>query len=337
MLNIDKQIQRYNVKVVIINLKNMKKLIFILLLCVAVPTLASAQIVGGASVYTNATTNISGNQATLQGQLSMPYFGGYNEVWFQWGQTTNYGYETSHQPQYGSGSFNQVIVNLPSNTTIHARAVAQVSGGLIYGQDIAFYTSNSSYFGGGTLTVSKRVMNITSGNLAWFPSVNANPYDILGFAITLQANNQNVHNVTVSDILPSYLINQQGVMINTNQYYNGNNTSQINVGTVYVGQPIVVSYRAQVAPDSNFSYEMTTITNNASITSSETGTQTASASVIVNKSGVSGVTIVSTGITNGLVSDSFILPLLMIVFGMWLYFSGNANKFADKLKLVLKK
>lgn len=67
------------------------------------------------------------------------------EVWFQWGKTTSYGYETSHQYITCSNppcQFSATISNLESCTTYHYRAVAkhQNFNDTRYGEDKTFTT-----------------------------------------------------------------------------------------------------------------------------------------------------------------------------------------------------
>jgi len=52
---------------------------------------------------------------------------------------------------------------------------------------------------------------------------------------------------------------------------------------------------------------------------------------------VAGASTVSTGLTNNFLTDSFLLPLLLIAAGLWFYFSGEADMLADKLKSKMKR
>jgi uncharacterized repeat protein (TIGR01451 family) len=293
--------------------------------------------VGGSNIQTNAATNISNYQATFNGYFSMPYITGTNYVWFQWGTSTDYGNQTNQQNFSYAGSFSQNIAGLVANTTYHFRAVLQNGNGIIYGQNMTFYTSNSGS-GNVGLLINKKVVNLTSGNLNWQTSVNANPSDILSFAITLQATgNQDIHNVVVRDILPAYIIYKDGLLINTTLNYFGDIGSGINIGTIPAQGISVISYRAQVANATVMPQGTTTSTNIASITSNETGSQTASSSVIVKNSTIYGATAISTGLTNNFLTESFLFPLLFIIFGLWIYFSVRVYRFADWLRLKTTK
>ncbi|MFH1968288.1 MAG: PKD domain-containing protein [bacterium] len=282
-------------------------------------------------VQTNSATNVSNYQATLNGYVTSPSYGNTTRTWFQWGTTINYGNETTHQIAGSSGSFSQNIANLSSGTTYHFRAAAQLNNGnVVYGQDRTFYTSGSgNYYGAGNLIVNKKVINLTSGNLNWQPSVNAKPSDILSFVITIQADQASAHNVFVRDSLPQNLIYRGNLTINTNINYLGDPLSGINVGTLTAGQIYVIAYQVQVVSPQNLSYGTTVLNNSATVTSSDAGSKTASAQVLVSNSIVSGATYLPTGTTNNPITDSFLLPLFLIVLASWLYFSGRANKFAD--------
>jgi hypothetical protein len=320
---------------------NKVKFLFFLAIVLCFPFKIYGDYNNSAFVQTNYATYISNFQATLNGTLFNNNFyttSSTNYTYFQWGTTTSYGNQTPQQILSYTGTFMQNIGNLNSGTTYHFRAVAQGNYGVVYGQDMTF-TTTGGFNSGSILSITKQAININSGNLNWSSLINANPSDTLSFAITLQADGQDVHNVMVRDVLPANLIYKGNLLVNTNSNYGGSITSGVNIGTVYAGQAVIVSYQVQVAPASNFSYGSSTLANNATITSNEAGTQTASATVIVNNSQVYGATTgptsVSTGLTNNFLTDSFLLPLSIIILGLWLLFSGNANKFANWLRVAI--
>lgn len=180
------------------------------------------------------------------------------------------------------------------------------------------------------LTISKKVINLTSGNLNWTNSVSAKPGDVLSFAITMQAGSQDIHNIIVKDILPAGLIYKGNTTINAS-LSNLDPSSGINVGTIPANGIEVVSFQAFVAPSTSFAYGNISIDNTATITGTEIGTQTANASVLVNNAYVAGVTNVPTGLTNNIVKDSFFFPMFLIILMSYLYFTGKIYIFADYL------
>lgn len=301
------------------------------------------------SAQTNSATNISNSQATLNGYLYNNCSGGSCgsvSVWFQWGTTTSYGNETMRQPINYSGSFSQMISGLSSNTTYHFRAAAQAGfGQIVYGQDMVFYTSGA---GGNLLTVSKTARNLTSGNYSGFSNViYANPSDTLMFMITIQATgNQDAQNVVARDYLANNLIYKDQLVVSgatsySGSYnYSGDIASGINLGTIPAGQTITITYQAQVASAANFAYGTTTLTNNVSVTSSNSSyNPTSNASVIVTRAAIYGATSISTGLTDNLWVDSFFLPLLIAIVGAMLLRSGmflGARKWIDNRKKVYK-
>jgi len=63
-------------------------------------------------------------------------------VWFQYGKTTSYGFETPRQIKYGKGEFSATVYGLEMCTTYHYRAVArhQNYDDTVYGEDKTFTT-----------------------------------------------------------------------------------------------------------------------------------------------------------------------------------------------------
>jgi len=199
---------------------------------------------------------------------------------------------------------------------------------------LIYVNYNTGSFTTGNLIVSKKVINLTSGNLNWQPSVSAKPSDILSFVITVQADGADARNVVIRDTLPQNLIYRGNLMVNANINYLGNPLDGINVGTLPAGEIYVIAYQAQVAPVQNIAYGTTILNNSATVTSSESGVKTASAQVMVNNSLVSGATYAPTGAGSSSFTDFLFLflPVALIILGSWLYFSGRTRHFADWLK-----
>lgn len=283
-------------------------------------------------VNTNPATNIYSNQATLNGYVSQSYQGGYNPtifMWFQWGTSSSYGNETTHQVLVNYGSFSHQIYNLAPNTTYHFRAVAQLSNGsTFYGQNQTFYTSGPGS-GTGNLLVSKKVINLTSGNLNWQTSVNARPSDVLSFAVTIQATDGNVNDIFVRDIFPENLIYAGNLTVNASLNYSGDPMTGLNVGSLNAGEVYVIAYQARLASAQSFSYGTTILNNGVMVTSYGGEQKAANAQILVSNSFVSGATYIPTGISAGPITQSPILPIALIILGLWLYFSGKIQKFAD--------
>jgi uncharacterized repeat protein (TIGR01451 family) len=169
----------------------------------------------------------------------------------------------------------------------------------------------------GNLTVSKTVRNLTSGS-GWANSVYANPLDTVMFMITLRASgNQDIQGVFVRDTFPANLIYKNQLIISGSNNYSGDIAYGINLGTIYAGQTVTITYQAQLAGAQNFSYGTTTLNNNVSATASNAGyIPTSNASIYVTRTAVYGASSISTGLTNNLWVDSFFLPLLLAAIGI---------------------
>lgn len=312
------------------------KYFILLAICASVLALAQpalAQLVGTPTVQTNSATNISANQATLNGYFGIPYLQtGTSYFWFQWGPyELTYGNETTHQSTTSNNqNFSQALVSLSPNTTYHYRTVLQTNNGTFYGPDVSFATTNNSDYTNSTLSVTKQAINLTSGNLNWQNSITANPDDVISFAIILRAGSQDAHNVFVRDMLPPNLSYIGRLIVNSNLNSWGDPQVGINIGTIPANGVAVVSYQARVAPGSSLPYGSTTLSSSATITSQEMGTQTVSSQVLVNNSWIAGnsnITNVPTGLTNNPFKDSFFFPLAGIILFSWLYFTGKIKKF----------
>ncbi len=93
------------------------------------------------SAETRQATAIEGSSALLNGELVNMGNADSVEVWFEWGETTNYGNETGIIVLDSPQPFAINIGNLSSETTYHFRAVAKNSAGKVFGKDLSFTTS----------------------------------------------------------------------------------------------------------------------------------------------------------------------------------------------------
>jgi hypothetical protein len=288
------------------------------------------------NVKTEVPTNIYNNQAKLNGSFTSTATNNAQYAWFEYGSNESYGMETSKQIISGvSGTFFQEVSNLFSNGTYHYRAVVQNSiGNKFYGEDVVF-TINSNYYNSGSLSVSKKIINITRGNLNWSDSIIACPNDVLSFSITLQATGRDFNNVVIKDTIPINFIYNDNLLINATRDFSSNPINGINLGTIKNGNIVIVSYQVKIGPATSFSFGTTNLTANTVVSSDQMSTQTDTNSIIINNPEVLGATNptdIATGLTNNLFTESFLLPMLLIIAGSWLYFSGKIYIFADWLE-----
>jgi hypothetical protein len=99
----------------------------------------------GFAIQSLAATNILTNSATLNAYLVNLGDDPSASVWFQWGPSTAYGFESSHQTMTLAGPVNQTIINLTPNAVYHFRAVAQNGSGVVYGSDMSFTAGNTLF------------------------------------------------------------------------------------------------------------------------------------------------------------------------------------------------
>jgi hypothetical protein len=103
---------------------------------------------GPPSVVTVAAWPLGPRTALLWGRLTDMGTASSVEVYFEWGKTTGYGFETRHQTVKHPRIFVAILTNLTPGTRYHFRAVA-VGNGTSYGDDKSFTTAP-----GPTITVT---------------------------------------------------------------------------------------------------------------------------------------------------------------------------------------
>jgi len=94
------------------------------------------------AVATSAATAVGTTTATLNGNLTDWGTAASPLTSFEWGTSTSYGYETTPESSWGTGSFSANLSSLLSDTTYHFRAKA-VGDGTSYGDDMTFTTGTT--------------------------------------------------------------------------------------------------------------------------------------------------------------------------------------------------
>jgi len=195
-------------------------------------------------------------------------------------------------------------------------------------------------------SVSKTIRNLSKGTV-YSDLVYAEPGEVLTVGIVVAAGNSTLYNVVVKDTLPSGLIYRDELKVD-NVLTSGDIVNGLNIGTLYAGQQKTITFRADLASAESFSFGQTQLTNTALVTSSSYS-KSDTAKVVVSKGAVAGATTISTGLTNNLFLDSFLLPLLATLLLIWLFKSkivrfeewldrrkGQYNVFKSKKNLQLK-
>ena len=96
------------------------------------------------TVATNSATNVYNHDATFNANVNANSF--LTEVTFEYGPTTEYGYETPFTYVSGSGNIpvaHNDVSYLSANTTYHYRVKAKNAVNISYGSDMTFTTINS--------------------------------------------------------------------------------------------------------------------------------------------------------------------------------------------------
>lgn len=101
------------------------------------------QIIFYPSVETKEADSITSNSAKLNGELLK--LGSFSsvEVSFEWGETEEYGNETSTGTATSTGKFSITLSGLTPNTLYHFRAKVKAGGNISYGSDKIFTTETT--------------------------------------------------------------------------------------------------------------------------------------------------------------------------------------------------
>ncbi|MGB9743351.1 MAG: hypothetical protein ACPLW9_01395, partial [Minisyncoccales bacterium] len=171
--------------------------------------------------------------------------------------------------------------------------------------------------------IDYRVRNLSDGTV-FGSSVDADPMEILTFSLDIMANNSPVNNLVARVTLPNGLVYLNDLKIN-NVPVSGDIITGLNLGNFSASEERTITFRARVAEASQFNLGQTQLTPTV-VVSSDSGSRSAAVTVRVNRSQVLGAaTDVSTGLTNNILIDSFVLPLLATLLILWLFRARIVN------------
>jgi uncharacterized repeat protein (TIGR01451 family) len=189
------------------------------------------------------------------------------------------------------------------------------------------YANNYNYYnnppsGQGHVSITKTVRNVTRGS-GYQGTVTANPGDIVSYKIIVTADAGALNNIVVSDALPGGITNIRDLMID-GANPNGSLSSGINIGGLLGGQTRVITYTATVAGAYNFTYGQATLTNTATVAVGGNSANS-SAAVQVYRNGLSGATMVSTGVGGNTVMG-LMIALSGILMASWLFYRRRIKR-----------
>ena len=165
-------------------------------------------------------------------------------------------------------------------------------------------------------TIKKTVRNLSKGTV-FADSIQADPTEVLVFGIVIQAGNTPLDNVIVKDTLPAGIVYRADLKVD-NVSTSGDILNGLNIGTLAAGQKKTITFRSDVAAAENFNLGQTELINTVLVTSGASSVSD-TAKIIVNKGTVAGAaTDVTTGLTNNMFLDSFLLPLIFTLLIVWL-------------------
>lgn len=271
-------------------------------------------------------TTVEGTNVNFVGELTDMGGDTTTAVWFEYGQTSNYGQKTIEKTLTQPSTYCIAVSGLSPCTTYHYRAVARNNAGISYGEDKTFTTTCKK-----EVSVNKLVRNLSDGT-SWQDSVTADPGEILSFLIQVKNGSSLIENVIVKDNLPSN-IRFIGELKIDETPVSGDIISGLNIGNLSPNQTKNITFKAEVADSSQFAFGETNLVNSASVLDfSDTAT------VVVKKAKVLGATSISTGLTDNFLLDFFVLPLIVTFIVVYLFKSHiiKWEEWLDKRKKEYK-
>ena len=171
-------------------------------------------------------------------------------------------------------------------------------------------TATVNITGTPSLTVNKTARNVSLGG-SYADIAYANPGQVVAFSIKVTAGNVPLQNVIVKDALPDNRFTYRNNTLTVDGVPTaGDILTGISIGDLGANQTKTVIFETDVAASSTFAFGTTQLTDTAlAFNTQVSGSDTAK--VFVTRTGVGGATDVPTGLTNNILIDSFLLPLII--------------------------
>ncbi|OFX86890.1 MAG: hypothetical protein A2W99_04020 [Bacteroidetes bacterium GWF2_33_16] len=196
------------------------------------------------TVITNAATNISGSEATLNGTVNAENAS--TVVSFEYGLTTAYGSSAvaDQSPVLGVANtdVSTVLTELEPNTTYHYRVVGVNAGGTTYGSDQSFITDAIA-----PTVTTLAATDVTAKGITFHGIVNANNASTI---VTIEMGTTTAYGI-ISGVEQSPVTGSSDVIINYGSYgYTPNTTYHyrvvgVNAGGTTYGEDVTVTTLTQ--------------------------------------------------------------------------------------------
>jgi len=211
------------------------------------------------SVTTNDASGITGNSATLNGNLDNLGTAPTVNVSFEWGKTVSYGNSTTPESKNTTGAFSFALGSLSPNTTYHFRAKA-IGDGTSSGLDKSFYTGSydltiNSTSGGSVTTPGEATYTYNASEVVdLVAAADANYHFVnwTGDIGTMGDANSATTNITMNDnytIVANFAIN--GYNLTTSSSDGGNVTTPGEATYTYNASEVV---NLVAAADANYHF-----------------------------------------------------------------------------------
>ena len=170
------------------------------------------------------------------------------------------------------------------------------------------------------IEIETTIKNLSRGDTVWQNEISATPLDIVKFQIKITSNsNIHLNNIMIKNTLPAKMFFQQNSLKINDVSDSRDIVSQtINIGNMAPSQIKIITFNAQIVAENNFTFGTTNLINTA-LVYNESISKTGTATIAVKKAGVLGASTISTGITDNLLLNSILFPLMISLFLVWIF------------------